>query len=374
MKSIKELKNIKGKAVLLRVDFNVPIKNSRVFDDFRIIKSLPTINLLRKKGAKVILISHMGADGSQSLLPVAKHIDKKFFKCAFMPSIIDSEVKQAVDTMNTGEVLLLENLRSNAGEMKNSVSFAKELASLADIYVDDAFSAAHRAHASIIGVPKYLPSYAGLQMTLEVKHLSKVLKNPKSPFLFVLGGAKFETKMPLIEKYLRIADVVFITGALANNFFKAEGHEIGRSVVDSGKFGIEKILKNKKLILPIDVIAENLERESSVKNFTEIKKSDKIVDIGPETVKFLSKYITQTKTVLWNGPTGYYEGGYIKATKQLLTAVAKSKTFSVIGGGDTVSLIMKFKMENKFSFVSTGGGATLDFLIQGTLPGIKALK
>jgi phosphoglycerate kinase len=245
------------------------------------------------------------------------------------------------------------------------------LAGLADLYVNEAFSVSHRKDASIVLLPKLLPAYAGLQLEKEVKNLSHAFKKPKHPFLFILGGAKFSTKMPLIEKYLKLADHVFIGGALANDFLKAKGYEVGKSLVDDTK-GIEKILKNKKLILPVDVIVSDGKKLSN-KNADMVGKEETILDVGSQSVKMLEPYIKKAKLVLWNGPLGKYEAGGGGATKKILKMVASSKTESIIGGGDTVALISEMKMENKFTFISTGGGATLDFLASGTLPGIKAL-
>lgn len=371
MQSIKQIKNIKGKVVLVRVDFNVPIKDGKVQDNFRIKKALPTIEFLQKKGAKVVLITHLGK-GGESLAPVAKVLNK-FVKVSFVPEVVGEKVTKKVSEMKNGEIILLENLRNNPGEQLSDKNFAKSLASLADIYVNEAFPVSHRSDASIVLLPKFLPSYAGLQLELEVKNLSKAIKNPKHPFLFILGGAKFSTKMPLIKKYLKLADYVFIGGALLDDFLKAEGYEVGKSLVDDTGYGIDKILKNKKLILPIDVVVKDGEKLIN-KKVSEVTKGETILDIGSESVKMIEPYIKKSKLILWNGPLGKYEAIGGGATSKILKIVASSKAESIIGGGDTVALVSKNKMEKDFSFVSTGGGATLDFLANGTLPGIKALK
>jgi len=351
MRSIKQIKNIKNKTALVRVDFNVPIKNGKVLDDFRIRKSLPTIKFLQKKGANVVLIAHLGKDGKASMKPVANCLRKYIKK----------------------NITLLENIRKYKGEEKNDKDFAKELSKLGDFYVNDAFSVSHREHASVVGIPKFLPSYSGFQLDEEIKNLSKVLK-PKHIFFFILGGAKFSTKMPLIKKYLKLADYIFIGGALLDDFLKAEGFEVGKSLVDNKNYKIETILKNKKIILPIDVVVKSGNKIIN-KKINQIKKDEIILDIGKESIKIAENYIKKSKLILWNGPLGKYEEkeGDI-ATKKLLKAVASSKAESIIGGGDTVELISKMKIEKKFSFVSTGGGATLDFLVNGTLPGIKVLE
>ena len=379
MRSIKQIKNIKGKVALLRVDFNVPVKNGRVEDDFRIIKALPTIKFLQKKGAKIILITHLGK-GGETLLPVSKALNK-FIKAKFVPELIGLEVKRAVSEMKNSDIILLQNLRNNEGEKKCDKIFATELAKLADpalsgkggVYINDAFSVSHREDASIVLLPKLLPAYAGFQMEEEVKNLSHAFKKPKRPFLFILGGAKFSTKMPLIKKYLKLADYIFVGGALEDDFLETEGIEIGKSLVDENNYGISLFLKNKKLILPEDVLVKS-GNISINKNVNEIKKDESIIDIGKETVKKLEMLIKKSQLILWNGPLGKYEDGGEKATKKILKAVAGARAESIIGGGDTVDLISHMKIENKFSFVSTGGGATLDFLANGTLPGIKALK
>ena len=378
MKSIKDLKNIKGKFVLVRVDFNVPIKDEKVEDDFRIKKALPTIKFLQKKGARIILITHLGK-GEISLLPVAKVLHK-FIKIKFVPEITGPQVSEAVLKMQNGEILMLENLRNDQGEQEGNNFFAINLAKLADVYVNEAFPVSHRADTSIILLPKFLPHYIGFQFENEIKNLSSAFKKPKHPFLFILGGAKFSTKMPLIEKYLKLADYVFIAGALLDDFLKMEGLEVGQSLVDSGPYDLQKILKNNlpagrqgKLILPVDVVVKNGTKLIN-KKVNEIEKDEIILDIGKQSIKMLELYIKKSKLILWNGPLGKYEEVGGGATKEVLKIVAKSKAESIIGGGDTVEIISEMKMENKFSFVSTGGGATLEFLAKGTLPGIKALK
>lgn len=377
MKSIKEIKNIKGKKVLVRVDFNVPILNGKVSDDFRIKKALPTILFLQKKGAKVILISHLSKGssasgaGGESLLPVSVVLNK-YVKAKFVRDIFGEDACEAIFNMRDGEILLLENLRNDINEQKNDKSFAKNLAKLADIYVNEAFSVSHRDAASVVLLPRLMPAYIGFQMEREIKNLDKV-KKPKHPFLFILGGAKFSTKMPLIKRYLKTADYVFIGGAMLNDFLKAKGYEVGKSLVDGGNYGIEKILKNKKIILPIDVVVLS-DGKLINKKITEVDKSDVILDIGKDTVKNLESYIQKSKLILWNGPLGKYEDGGDVATKKILKTIASIKTISIIGGGDTVNIISKMKLEDKFTFVSTGGGATLEYLTAGTLPGIKVLK
>lgn len=368
MRSITTIKNLTGKTVLLRADFNVPIENGNVRDAYRIDKTLATIKLLKKRGGRIIIISHAGEDGTQSLAPIAKYLHKKL-PVRFIPEVIPKELK-----LKTGEVVLLENVRREQGEKNNDSTFAKKLSHLADIYVNDAFAVSHRKHASIVGVPKFLPSFTGLQLEQEIKHLSIVLKKPRRPFLFVLGGAKFSTKLPLIEKFLKIADHVAVTGALTNNFFKEAGFEVGISLMEKKDFGLKKLLLHPKLLLPVDVVVTGRDGGALTKSIAEVGKQDSIMDIGAQSTRELALLVSRAKLVLWNGPTGNYENGFDKGTVSLLKLLAKSKAVTIIGGGDTVALVSKLKLEKKMTFVSTGGGATLEFLLKGTLPGIQALK
>jgi len=371
MRSIRKIGDIKGKTVLLRVDFNVPVKDGRIEDDFRIKKALPTIEFLQKGGAKIVLIAHLGK-GGETLAPIAKILEG-FIKVKFVEEVFGPKVIEVVKNMKEGEIVLLENLRNNKGEQGNEKIFAMNLAKLADIYVNEAFSVSHREDASIVLLPKLLPAYIGFQFEKEIKNLSRAFEKPEHPFLFILGGAKFSTKIPLIKKYLELADKVFIGGALANDFLKAKGYEVGQSLLDDTNYGIETLLKNDKLVLPIDVVVKS-GNELINKDVNEVGKEEIILDIGNKTVNNLALLIKDSKLILWNGPLGKYEAGGAKSTKEVLKFVAESKAESIIGGGDTVALISEIKMENKFSFVSTGGGATLDFLANGTLPGIKALE
>ena len=373
MKTIKDIENLSGKRVILRLDLNVPMKDGKILDDFRIKKSIPTLEYLHKKGAIVIIIAHLGEDGKESLAPVGLKLKKYLPTVNFinMP-IFSDETEKIVYALKKGDIVLLENIRREVGEKKNSPSFARALSRYGEIYVNDAFSVCHRAHASVVGITKYLPGYAGFQLSQEIEKLSHVF-TPSHPFLFILGGAKFETKIPLVKKFIREADSIFISGALANDFFKVKGYEIGTSLVDDGDFQIPSLLKHKNILLPVDVNVTKNSKNRFCKA-DDISHDECIVDVGPETINLLKGLVEKAKFILWNGPLGKYEIGYSSATEELLKIVAKSKANSVIGGGDTVALISKLKLEDKFSFVSTGGGATLDFLAKGTLPGIKVLK
>lgn len=346
---------------------NLPIKNGVIMNDYRIRRSIPTILYLKKRGAKVILIAHAGAE-VMSLKPIARHMNK-FVRVGFIPSVTGDIVSKAVKNLPDGGIILLENLRTDPGEKGNNATFAQKLALLGDIYINDAFSVSHRKHASIMRLPKLLPSYAGLLFEEEYRNLSKA-RRPKKPFCFILGGAKIETKMPFIKYYLPLSKTIFIGGGPANTFFKMKGYEVGKSVV--GKFipELKSLAKNKKIILPEDVLL------MSGKMVTPdgLKKEDKMVDIGSKTLNNLKNYVKGAKSVLFNGPLGIYEEGFSLGTEGLLKILAKSKAETIVGGGDTIAIITNLKMENKFTFVSTSGGAMLEFLAIGTLPGIEALK
>ncbi len=375
MKSIKEIEDLKGKRVLVRVDFNLPMENGKIVDDFRIKKALPTIEYLHKKGATIILLAHLetAGDDKVSLKPIAVRLKKYLPTSHFieMP-IFSDETEKELAELKKGSIVLLENLRREKGEKDNAPSFARALSRYGDIYVNEAFSVSHRVHASIVGIAKHIPGYAGLQLQEEVKHLSKAF-DPSHPFLFLLGGAKFETKIPLVKKFLKNADQCVIAGALMNDFFLAKGYTVGVSLVDKGNFQINTLLKHKNLILPPDVEVAKGSKHHVVKPDS-VANDEAIVDIGPATIELLKGLIEKAKFILWNGPLGKYETGFGGATEQVLKLISKSKAESVIGGGDTVALVSKLKLEDKLGFVSTGGGATLDFLDKGTLPGIKALK
>lgn len=368
--TLKELKNLKGARVIVRVDFNVPLDaKGKIEDTFRIDSALPTLEYLRNKGARVILVSHIGKDGATSLKVVHAYLNKKF-PLAFSKDVVGSEVEKQVYAMKAGDAILLENVRKEVGEMGNSKIFALELAKLGEAYVNEAFSVAHRAHASLVLIPKLLPSYMGFQCEKEVKELSKVHDNVKHPFLFILGGAKFETKIPLIKTFLKTADTVFVGGALANNFLKLEGYNVGKSLIDEDVKGLEKIAKNKKLLLPVDLIVENGKTKKEI-GLDEVKHGDIIVDMGKASVALLETYIKKAKMIVWNGPLG--KGANTKATSAILHLLAQSKATRIIGGGDTAEIIDELKLKDKVGFVSTGGGAAIDFLIDEKLPALEAI-
>lgn len=358
---------------LVRLDLNVPIINGKVMDDFRIISSLPTLEFLGKAGARICIISHCEANkGETCSLSFAATELGKFIPLVFVNSI---EEAKKLQSEGEGRMIVIESLRTNEGEKNNDEKFAKDLSGLGDIYVNEAFSVSHRDHASIVGVPKFIPSYAGIQLEKEIKELGRVF-NPPQPFVFILGGAKFDTKIPLIQKFLDKADSVFIGGALANDLLKAQGNEVGKSLTSRENMDLSKIISNPKLVKVIDVIVkkENGNSGEKIKRMiNDIEPDDIICDVGPETMRIIEEKIRGASCILWNGPLGFTEGGYDEATLSLAQAIADSKAISILGGGDTLSAVHKLNINDNFSFISTGGGAALDFLAHETLPGIAAL-
>ncbi len=394
LRTIEEAKNLKGKRVLVRVDFNVPLKKSGarivVSDDTRIRAALPTIKYLLGQGAKVILMSHLGDPNGKvkknlSLKPVGAVLGKLLLMRGTVPT--DWEGKKGlkkIDAMKTGEVMLLENLRFHPGEEKNDQKFAAGLASLADIYVNDAFAAAHRAHASIVGVPKFLPSYAGFLIKKEIMALSSLVIRPSKPFVALIGGAKISTKINVIENLLKKVNYLLLGGALVNNFLRAAGYGVGASIYEPKELKTaRKFLKSKKIILPVDFIAGDFKGKKAQvvsvpdKKTTLCQKTQALLDIGPETTKKYSGIIRKAQTLVWNGPMGMFEipkysHGTI-AIGRLIAARSRGKVFGVVGGGETVEAVEKTKMSEYIDHISTGGGAMLEFLEGKTLPGIKLL-
>jgi phosphoglycerate kinase len=376
MREIIKLKStaLRGKMVLVRVDFNVPLREGVVADDFRIRATLPLIRHLEKCGARVILISHLEAGGERpNLTPVYEHIRRHFLKdIVFLPGKINEAVVSEARAAKAS-VILLDNLRLDSGEVNNDKKYARILARAGDLYVNEAFGVSHRNHASIISVPKLLPSFAGPLLVEEVRELNMVMK-PKHPFLAILGGNKISTKIPVIKSLLRRADKIFVGGAMANVFFKISGHEVGRSFLDKAgeKYAVH-LIKNKKIILPRDVIVEKDGRWFP-RMLGEVKKDERIYDLGVLTEKELATEIARAHTVLWNGPLGYVEAGFERGSLVTAKILARSRAKVIVGGGDTVAFVTKHKMAKKFEFVSTGGGAMLDYIANENLPGIKVLE
>lgn len=362
-------KKLAGKKVILRLDVNLPLKGGRVNSDFRLKSSYKTIKFLLASGASILIIGHIGRRKSDTLKPVFLRLKKEFREASFFKNLTEA---RGFKNSNRGELFMLENLRKNSGEEKNSQTFAKNLASLGDFYVNDAFASSHRHHASIVLLPKLLPSRLGFGFETEIKELSRVFK-PKHPFVVVLGGAKFKTKIRLMKKFLKDADTIFVAGALVHAFWQLQKVEIGKSLRDD-KYRLAKpFLNNKKIVLPVDVWVKRGGKKI-MKNIEDVLKGDIILDAGTKTVGEISKEIRRARLVVWNGPLGNFEKGYTRGTYELAKNLSKSKAHSVLGGGDTVASIEKLKLFKKFNFVSTGGGAMLDFLAEETLPGIEAVK
>ena len=364
---------LKGKRVLVRAGLDVPLdKNGNVADLFRIKQSAQTLRFLAQSGAKTIVLSHIGRALDETNEPVARALSAEL-KVVYVADILGVAARQAIAAMRDGEVLLLENLRRDERETQNDDGFARELAALADLYVDDAFSVAHREHASIVGIPKYLPSYAGILMREEVEVLTKA-RTPEHPSFAILGGAKFETKSPLIKVLLETYDHLFVAGALANDVFKAKGMSVGESLI-SKELPDQSVLNHPHFLSPIDVTVVRHDKQVAVKKPSEVTAEEKIVDIGPDTVAMIAPHIVAAKFILWNGPTGLYEDGFIAYTNSIAHLISHASGHSVIGGGDTVAVV---ESENATFgpnvFLSTGGGAMLEFLLNGTLPGITALN
>ncbi len=338
-----------GKRVLVRVDWNVPMAQGAVTNDFRIRATIPTLNFLRERGAVVTAATHLGGEGAPAIEPVRARAAE------LLPG-----------------VTLLENLRQNPGEEGNDHEFAQSLAKDFDLFVNDAFGVCHREHASVVSVPQFLPSYAGLLIAHEMGELSRAF-NPERPFVFVLGGAKFATKAPLVKKFLGLADRIFIGGALANTCFKALGYEIGQSVADENVDLVRPFVSDPRIMLPGTVITL-IEGKTLVRTAATVSSDAKIMDVAPETLEELTDYIKSAKLVLWNGPLGNFEQGFMAGTEALARIIAEAPGYSIIGGGDTIAAVERLGALDKFDFISTGGGAMLDFLAEGTLPGLEALK
>ncbi len=366
--SIENHTSLKGKKVLLRIDVNTSLGENGVVDpgeDWRIIKSYQTIDYLVDKGACVVVISHIGREKEESLKPVYEYM-RQHVDIGFLPNYDAELLQNSIENMQHGSVIMLENLRQFSEEKDNDSSFLDTVIGLCDLYVNDAFSVSHRKHASVHDVVTKLPAYFGLQFVDEVTELSKTSDTDTNTVL-ILGGAKFGTKLDLLAQFLPKVSYALVGGALANVFLRERGFEIGNSFADD--VDISHIVNSEKIILPIDIV----DQHGDVASIDGVGKEDIILDIGPETEKLFETIIDQSDTILWNGPMGKYEDGYVAGSVAVADSIARSGAFSVTGGGDTATVILEEELEDNFDFISTGGGAMLDFLVQGTLPGIDII-
>ena len=392
MKNIEDQENLKGKIVLLRLDLNVPIRNSKIIDETRIDKIIPVINFLLKNKSKILIISHIGRPKGKrvnklSLKPVCKNIEKKLNKNIKLITInIFNLSKNKLFLDKEDEIVFLENIRFYKEEEENEIKFAKKIGSLGDLYVNDAFSCSHRKHASVCKVTEFLPSYAGLQFKSEISALKKITSDIKKPVSCIIGGSKISTKIGLIENLIKKFNNLIFVGGMANNILNFKGFNIGKSIKEKNcKKVINEIFNNAsrnscKIYYPEDVcVGKNFKDKALTKNIQEVTDREMILDIGPKTVDTIQKIIKDSNTVFWNGPAGYFENdNFMNGSLEIAKAIANNSKnnhlYSVVGGGDTIAVINKTGNLKSFNFVSTAGGAFLEYLEGKQLPGIKALK
>ncbi len=380
--------DVSGKRVFVRVDFNVPLDGSTISDDTRIRAAIPTINWLTEHGARVILCSHLGRPKGKvneefRLTPVAVHLSELIDRQVQIASdVIGPDAQKRARELEDGDILLLENVRFEAGEEKNDPALAKQLASLADLYVNDAFGAAHRAHASTAGIAGYLPAYAGLLMDEEVSALQRLVTEPARPFVTILGGAKVSDKLGVIENLIPKVDALLIGGGMANTFLLAQGKEIGKSLAEHDFVEKAKSLlaiakeRGVQIALPVDaIVADSMDSSGTAVEIDSVGAGQAIFDIGPKTAEQFAAIIRGAKTVFWNGPMGVFERpAFAAGTRAVAEAVADSSAFTVVGGGDSVAAVEQMGVANKISHISTGGGASLEFVEGRELPGLTALE
>ncbi len=379
MKNFRSLR-VSGKRVLLRVDFNVPIERGIIKDKYRIEATLPTIRELLRKKASLVILAHLGRpeghDERLTLRPIARMLSRLLKRKIHFARTIE-EAEREAPALGARHILMLENIRFFEGETTNSPAFARRLAALGDVYINDAFGDAHRAHASIAGIPKFLPHAAGLLLQKEVESLSRAFTH-KRPIVAIIGGAKIQSKLPLIERFLKKADAIIVGGAIANTILAAKHVSIGLSVADINIDISWLDLTNRKFHLPVDaVVTESLQPDarSSVRAIGEVLKGEYIADIGPDSILLFQAIVAQAGVIIWNGPMGFIEApAFAKGTATLLKEVARSRAFTIVGGGDLNRVVNALKLERRLDHVSTGGGAMLEFLAGKKLPGIEALK
>ncbi len=392
MKYIKDQENLEGKVVLLRLDLNVPLKNRVIIDETRIDKILPVINFLIKKKSKILIISHVGRPKGKvnydlSLKPICESLERKINQnIKLIKENVYKIKKEDLFKNSKDQIIFLENIRFYKEEEKNDTNFSKNLAELGDIFVNDAFSCSHRAHASVSKITEFLPSFAGLQLETEISALKKITTEIKKPVTCIIGGAKISTKIGLIKNLIPKFDNIIIVGAMANNILNYKGNPIGKSLKeDNCKSVIDDIFetakKNSCLInYPEDVVVgKSMDDRAIIKELSEVSNDDLILDIGPKTIKKIKYIIEKSETILWNGPAGYFENpnfanGCFEITKKIIEKSEKNQIFSIAGGGDTIAVLNKMNAVNNFNFVSTAGGAFLEYLEGKDLPGIKALN
>ena len=390
-KTVRDI-DVKGRKVIERCDFNVPMADGNITDDTRITSSLPTINYLLDQGAAVILMSHMGrpkgkADMNYTLKPVADRLSALLGRQVMFissPDVVDDRVKAAAAALKPGQVMLLENVRFRKEETDNDPEFAKELASMADIYVNDAFGTAHRAHASTAGIASYLPSVSGFLIEKEIRFLGDAVNDPARPFVAIMGGAKVSDKIPVIENLLTKVDTIMIGGGMAYTFFKAMGLEIGTSILDEESIGLAGDLLEKaeksgvKMMLPVDVVCAgefSNDAPARICSREDIPADMMGMDIGPETVRIYSAEIEKASTVVWNGPMGVFEmENFARGTRSIAEALSRCSGVTIIGGGDSAAAVEHFGLAGKMTHISTGGGASLEFLEGKELPGVAVLE
>jgi len=384
--------DLKGKKVLLRVDLNVPMKDGAITETSRIEKIIPTIKLLLKKEAKIIIMSHIGRPkgkviNGMSLKPISEKLSLLLQKNVFFrEGLINENTLLEINKIPNGSILMLENIRFNEGEETNDSEFSKKISKLGDVYVNDAFSCSHRSHASVEGITKYIPSYFGLQITEEINALKKITSEIEKPISLIIGGSKISTKIKIINNLIKKFNNIIIVGGMGNTMLKHTGSNIGKSICEyeCGSL-IKEILANSKkyncrITIPQDaIVSTNINGEGKEKNINEIEENEMILDIGSKTISSIETIINNSRTILWNGPAGYFENPNFQiGTKKILELISQKtkndKIFSVAGGGETVAAINKFKKFDSFTFVSTAGGAFLEYLEGKTLPGIKALN